>query len=142
MHTHACVIQSVESSAYVTNPKHHSHQQMQFVESENRDGIRFSWNCVQTSNVEGKRLGVPSGFLYTPLKPIVGLGLVRYKPVLCLSPNCGAILNPYCRIDFRAKIWVCPFCEERSRFPPNYAEISRTNRPAEILPQYTTLEYV
>ena len=41
-----------------------------------------------------------------------------------------------------SKLWVCPFCLTRNHFPPHYAEnISETNLPAELVPQYTTLEY-
>ena len=45
-------------------------------------------------------------------------------------------------IDTRAKIWVCPFCLHRNQFPPSYADISETNLPAELIPRYTTIEYV
>ncbi len=45
-------------------------------------------------------------------------------------------------IDFAAKLWTCPFCTTRNHFPPHYAEnISETNLPAELIPQFTTLEY-
>lgn len=40
------------------------------------------------------------------------------------------------------KIWVCPLCLTRNHFPHHYADISSENRPAEIIPNYTTLEYV
>ena len=45
------------------------------------------------------------------------------------------------RIDFRAKIWICPFCFQRNHFPPHYADISENNLPAELIPNYTTIEY-
>lgn len=41
----------------------------------------------------------------------------------------------------RGKLWVCPFCLTRNPFPPNYADISETNLPAELIPRYTTIEY-
>lgn len=40
------------------------------------------------------------------------------------------------------KLWTCPFCITRNHFPPHYAEnISETNLPAELVPQFTTVEY-
>ena len=38
-------------------------------------------------------------------------------------------------------MWSCPFCFQRNAFPPQYAEISETNLPAELFPQYSTVEY-
>lgn len=114
---------------------------MQFVEFENRDGVRFSWNVLPSTRLDAVRMSVPVGCLYSPLKPINGLGIVPYKPIFCNAQTCGAILNPYCKVDFMSKIWVCPFCLGRNHFPHHYAEISADNRPAEIIPQYTTIEY-
>jgi protein transport protein SEC23 len=39
-------------------------------------------------------------------------------------------------------MWICPFCTSRNPFPPHYADISSTNLPAELLPRYTTIEYI
>jgi protein transport protein SEC23 len=45
-------------------------------------------------------------------------------------------------VDFRSKLWSCPFCTARNHFPPHYAEhISEVNLPAELIPQFTTVEY-
>jgi len=67
-------------------------------------------------------------------------GALPYDPIRC--NNCGAVLNPYCQIDFRTKLWSCPFCLKRNHFPPLYAEnMTETNLPAELIPQYTTIEY-
>ena len=44
--------------------------------------------------------------------------VVPYEPVPCKS--CGAILNPYSRCDFAAKLWICPFCHARNHFPAHY----------------------
>lgn len=46
-----------------------------------------------------------------------------------------------CQVDFRAKLWVCNFCFNRNTFPPQYAAISEQNQPAELIPQFSTLEY-
>ncbi|KAG2109189.1 hypothetical protein BD769DRAFT_1692341, partial [Suillus cothurnatus] len=37
---------------------------------------------------------------------------------------------------------ICPFFLIRNPFPPHYKDISNTNLPAELLPKYTTLEYM
>lgn len=39
------------------------------------------------------------------------------------------------------RIWTCPFCLSRNHLPAAYAEISPENLPAELLPNYTTVEY-
>eukprot|EP00274_Cyanoptyche_gloeocystis_P004924 CAMPEP_0196665716 /NCGR_PEP_ID=MMETSP1086-20130531/62282_1 /TAXON_ID=77921 /ORGANISM="Cyanoptyche gloeocystis , Strain SAG4.97" /LENGTH=103 /DNA_ID=CAMNT_0042002613 /DNA_START=100 /DNA_END=407 /DNA_ORIENTATION=+ len=75
------------------------------------------------------------------IKNIEGLPILPYEPVICKGPSCRAVLNPFCRIDFRGKIWICPFCYQRNHFPAHYADISETNLPAELIPNYTTLEY-
>ena len=60
---------------------------------------------------------------------------------MCARQSCKAILNPMCQVDFRAKLWVCNFCFNRNTFPPQYAAISEQNQPAELIPQFSTLEY-
>ena len=113
--------------------------------AEDRDGVRFSWNMWPSSRLEATRIVVPVGCLLTPLKvqhPQYALAAVQYDPVRCKNSNCGAILNPWCQVDFRSKLWTCPFCLTRNHFPPQYAEhLSEQNLPAELIPQYTTLEY-
>lgn len=115
---------------------------MQFLENETKDGVRFSWNVFPSTRLEAARMAVPVGCLYTPLKQIPGLVNVNYPPLTCKTQTCQAILNPYCRVDFTTKIWICPFCLTGNHFPHHYAEISVEQRPAEILPQCTTMEYV
>jgi len=42
----------------------------------------------------------------------------------------------YSQVDFRTKLWSCPFCLARNNFPPHYAEnIGESNLPAELIPQ-------
>lgn len=98
------------------------------------------WNVWPASRLESTRTVVPIAALYTPLKTRADLPPVLYEPVTC-KPPCRAILNPYCQIDVRAKLWICPFCLSRNGFPPHYKDISTTNLPAELLPKYTTIEY-
>ena len=111
---------------------------------EERDGLRFSWNVWPSNRLEATRCVVPIGCLYTPLKQIAGLPApLAYEPVRCSAKACQAVLNPFCPIDFRTKVWTCPFCQTRNQFPRAYAEnIREDNLPAELYPQYTTLEYV
>ncbi|KAH8928240.1 protein transporter SEC23 [Atractiella rhizophila] len=107
---------------------------------EDRDGVRLSWNVWPSSRLEASRCVVPISSLYTPLKARDDLPPVMYAPVTCKAP-CRAILNPYCQIDVRAKIWICPFCLQRNAFPMHYKDISGNNLPPELLPKYTTIEY-
>ncbi len=65
--------------------------------------------------------------------------VVPYGPVVCKA--CGSALNPYCETDFNGKLWICPFCHSRNHFPAHYTGVSETNMPAELFPQFTTIEY-
>ena len=102
--------------------------------------MRLSWNVWPASKLEATRTVVPVAALYTPLKEREDLPPVLYEPVMC-KPPCRAVLNPYCQVDVRGKLWICPFCLSRNPFPPHYKDISTTNLPAELLPKYTTIEY-
>lgn len=108
---------------------------------EERDGVRMSWHTWPASRLEATRIVVPVGAMYTPLKKIESMPpALQYDPIRC--NNCAAILNPYCQVDFRTKLWTCPFCLTRNNFPPHYAEnIGETNLPAELIPQFSTVEY-
>jgi hypothetical protein len=44
--------------------------------------------------------------------------VVPYEPVPC--KQCGGVLNPYCSVDYYAKVWICPFCYSRNHFPAHY----------------------
>eukprot|EP00049_Salpingoeca_infusionum_P000330 m.39098 g.39098 ORF g.39098 m.39098 type:complete len:793 (+) comp10280_c0_seq4:160-2538(+) len=110
---------------------------------EDTDGVRFSWNVIPTSRIEAARMVVPVSCLLTPLKERLDLPLVQYDPVLCTKQACQAVLNPLCVVDFQAKTpyWVCAICGQRNSFPRNYQAISPTNLPAELIPQFSTIEY-
>ena len=76
---------------------------------------------------------------FTPLKPIQNQPQ-PYHPVRC--KRTGSVLNPFCQVDFRSKLWTCPFSLQRNHFPPHYAQhITETNLPAELIPDFTTIEY-
>lgn len=109
--------------------------------SEEMTGTRFSFHCWPSTKLEATRSVVPMGALYTPLRKVACAPqtTLPYDPVRC---SCGSVLNPYCQVDYRSKLWVCPFCLQRNHFPPHYADnISETNLPAELIPQYSTVEY-
>jgi len=111
------------------------------VAQDEQNGIRFSWNVWPSTRLEATRIVVPLGCMYSPLKRIEGMPpALPYNPVRC--SGCGAVLNPYCQIDFRTKLWNCAFCMTRNHFPPYYAEnITEQNLPAELVPRFSTVEY-
>lgn len=110
-------------------------------QNEERDGVRFTWNVWPSTRLEATRLVVPLGCQFTPLKERYDLPPLNYDPVLCTNKTCRSILNPFCNVDYRAKIWTCNFCLQRNNFPPQYAGITEQLQPAELSPQYTTIEY-
>ncbi|XP_014320291.1 protein transport protein Sec23A isoform X4 [Myotis lucifugus] len=116
---------------------------LEFIQqNEERDGVRFSWNVWPSSRLEATRMVVPVAALFTPLKERLDLPPIQYEPVLCSRTTCRAVLNPLCQVDYRAKLWACNFCYQRNQFPPTYAGISELNQPAELLPQFSSIEYV
>lgn len=115
---------------------------MDFAELEEMDGVRWSWMTWPSSRLDATRCIVPFACMYTPLKRLNQSRLpppLPYDPVQCKS--CRAVLNPYCRVDLRTRTWICPFCYQRSALPPNYADITEQKLPAELIPDFTTVEY-
>ncbi|XP_074663106.1 protein transport protein Sec23A-like [Tubulanus polymorphus] len=110
-------------------------------QNEDRDGVRLSWNVWPSSRLEATRMVVPLGCLYTPLKERPDLPPIQYDPVLCTKPSCRAVLNPFSQVDYRSKTWTCNICFNRNPFPPQYAAITEQHQPAEIIPQFSTIEY-
>lgn len=100
----------------------------------------MAWNVWPGSKVEASKNSVPLGVLTTPLKDVAGMPALPYAPLRC--KGCRSLLNPFCSVDYNARVWICPFCYQRNHFPPHYASISENNLPAELYPQYTTVEYV
>ncbi|XVF41273.1 hypothetical protein PTKIN_Ptkin01aG0267500 [Pterospermum kingtungense] len=111
----------------------------EFLELEGQDGVRMTWNVVPGTKQEASNCVVPVSAVYTPIKPFPNMPVLPYAPLRCR--NCRSVLNPFSIVDFVAKIWICPFCFQRNHFPPHYASISDENLPAELFPQYTTIEY-
>eukprot|EP01126_Amoeba_proteus_P018431 TRINITY_DN1939_c0_g1_i8.p1 TRINITY_DN1939_c0_g1~~TRINITY_DN1939_c0_g1_i8.p1 ORF type:complete len:771 (+),score=124.02 TRINITY_DN1939_c0_g1_i8:74-2314(+) len=111
---------------------------MDFFSAEDRDGVRFSWNLWPGSSSDAKQLVAPISCLYSPLKQSFDTPMVNYDPIAC---SCHSLLNPFCEVDFGAKVWSCPFCLNRNKFPAYYECVSPTNLPAELHPHATTIEY-
>ncbi|GER45157.1 transport family protein [Striga asiatica] len=100
------------------------------------------WNVLPGTKVEAAKCAVPISAVYTLLKPLpASTPLLPYSPLRCRS--CRSVINPFSIVDFSSvnKIWICSFCLQRNHFPPHYQSISDQNFPAELLPQYTTIEY-
>ncbi|KAF8016407.1 hypothetical protein BT93_H1805 [Corymbia citriodora subsp. variegata] len=112
---------------------------MDFVELEAIEGLRWSWNAWPTSKSESSALVVPLGIMCTPLARFPELPVLTYDPLICT--RCGGVLNPYARVDYPSRIWVCPFCYQRNPFPRSYAGIGENNLPAELFPTYSSVEY-
>lgn len=106
---------------------------------EAQDGVRMTWNVLPGTKQEANNCVVPVSAIYTPIKPFPNIPILPYAPLRCRT--CRSVLNPFSIVDFAAKIWICPFCFQRNHFPPHYASITDDNLPAELFPQYTTIEY-
>ncbi|QCD83001.1 protein transport protein SEC23 [Vigna unguiculata] len=107
---------------------------------EGVDGVRMTWNLWPRTKVEASKCVIPLAATIALLRPHPDIPpTLPYAPLCCKT--CSSVLNPFSRVDFTAKIWICPFCFNRNHFPPHYAQISETNLPAELYPQYTTLQY-
>ncbi|XP_052169845.1 protein transport protein SEC23-like [Diospyros lotus] len=112
----------------------------EFQDLEAQDAVRMPWNVLPGTKQESSATSVvPIAAVYTPLKPFPSMPLLPYSPLRCRT--CRSVLNPFAIVDFAAKIWICPFCLHRNHFPPHYHSISDLNLPAELFPQYTTIEY-
>lgn len=112
----------------------------EFLDLEAQDGIRMPWNVIPGTKQEASNCVIPVSAIYTPLKSIPDIPVLPYSPLRCRM--CRSILNPFSIVDYVAKIWVCPFCFQRNQFPQHYFLISENNLPAELFPQYTTVEYI
>ncbi|KAJ8764595.1 hypothetical protein K2173_006467 [Erythroxylum novogranatense] len=112
---------------------------MDFVELEAIEGLRWSWNAWPTTKNQVSSLVIPLSIMCTPLMQSTELPVLPYEPLTCTA--CGAVLNPYARVDYQSRIWCCPFCYRKNAFPISYSGIGETNLPAELFPTYSTVEY-
>ncbi|MFQ6659979.1 hypothetical protein Gotur_028656 [Gossypium turneri] len=106
---------------------------------EGIDAVRMTWNVWPRTKVEASKCVIPLAATIAPIRPHPDIPTLPYAPLRCRT--CSAALNAFARVDFVAKIWICPFCYQRNHFPPHYAMISETNLPCELYPQYTTVQY-
>ncbi|XP_059632086.1 protein transport protein SEC23 E-like [Cornus florida] len=106
---------------------------------EGIDGVRMTWNVWPRTKVEASKCVVPIAASISPIRSHPDIPTLPYAPLQCKT--CSAVLNPFCRVDFTALIWICPFCFQRNNFPRHYSAVSETNVPAELYPQYTTIQY-
>lgn len=113
--------------------------EMAQTEPEGIDGVRMTWNSWPRTKVEASKCIIPIASSIQLLRPFPDLPTLPYAPLRCKT--CSSILNPFCRVDFQALIWICPFCFQRNHFPQHYSGISETNVPAELYPQFTTIQY-
>ncbi|XP_050216521.1 protein transport protein SEC23 G [Mercurialis annua] len=112
---------------------------MDFTELESIEGLRWSWNSWPTTKNDATSLVVPLSIMCTPLMQSSELPILPYEPLTC--SRCSAVLNPYARVDYQSRVWVCPFCYCKNPFPISYSGIGETNLPAELFPTYSTVEY-
>ncbi|RZC56346.1 hypothetical protein C5167_015200 [Papaver somniferum] len=104
------------------------------------DGIRMTWNSWPTTKLDANKIVIPIATSISPIKSHSDIQILPYIPLRCKT--CSCILNPFSRVDFSVKIWICPFCFHRNQFPPHYSPtISDINLPAELYPHFTTVEY-
>lgn len=116
----------------------HKTMEEKFIEIEDNNGIRMSWHAWPTNRIDTVSCSVPIGVLYTPLKQIPNREPLPYKPVFC---RCRAVLNSFCHIDYTSHVWTCPVCGQRNQLPDAYHGMTPENLPAELHPDYTTVEY-
>ncbi|KAG4179850.1 hypothetical protein ERO13_A10G130500v2 [Gossypium hirsutum] len=113
--------------------------EMANMDPEGIDAIRMTWNVWPRTKVEASKCVIPLAASIAPIRPHTDIPMLPYAPLR--YKTCSAVLNAFARVDFMAKIWICPFCYQRNHFPPHYAMISETNLPGELYPQYTTVQY-
>ncbi|XP_047314021.1 protein transport protein SEC23-like [Impatiens glandulifera] len=113
--------------------------EMAQTDPEGIDGVRMTWNAWPRTKVESSKIVIPIAASISPIRSHPEIPTLPYHPLHCKT--CSAVLNPFCRVDYAAHIWICPFCFQRNHFPHHYSSISETNVPAELYPQYTTIQY-
>ncbi|XP_061363758.1 protein transport protein SEC23 E-like isoform X1 [Gastrolobium bilobum] len=110
------------------------------IDAEGVDGVRMTWNLWPRTKVEASKCVIPLAATISLIRPHPDIPTLPYAPLRCKT--CSSILNPFSRVDFTAKIWICPLCYNRNHFPPHYSQISETNLPGELFSHYTTVQYI
>nr|XP_027081303.1 protein transport protein SEC23-like [Coffea arabica] len=113
--------------------------EMAQMDPEGIDGVRMTWNVWPRTKVELSKCVIPLAASISPIRSHPDVLTLPYPPLKCKT--CTAVLNPFCRVDFQGLVWICPFCFSRNHFPQHYNAISETNMPAELYPQFTTIQY-
>ncbi|XWS53877.1 hypothetical protein CRYUN_Cryun10bG0038100 [Craigia yunnanensis] len=113
---------------------------MDFNELEAIEGLRWPWHSWPTTKPDAASLTIPLAVMCTPLTEFSELPILPYDPLTC--SKCGAVLNPYARVDYTYRIWFCPFCFFKNPFPRTYSSsLGESNLPAELFPNYSSVEY-
>ncbi|GMI71997.1 hypothetical protein like AT5G43670 [Hibiscus trionum] len=113
---------------------------MDFNELEAIEGLRWPWHSWPTSKPDAASLTIPLAVMCTPLTEFSELPILPYEPLIC--SKCGAVLNPYARVDYTYRIWYCSFCFSKNPFPRTYSSsLEESNLPAELFPNYSSVEY-
>ncbi|CAI9762691.1 unnamed protein product [Fraxinus pennsylvanica] len=76
------------------------------------EGLRWSWHSWPATKPEVASLVIPLSIMCTPLMPFIELPILPYDPLSC--SQCLAVLNPYSRVDYTAKIWDVRFAMGRT----------------------------
>ncbi|CAH9080693.1 unnamed protein product [Cuscuta europaea] len=108
-------------------------------DTEGIDGVRMTWNAWPRTKVEASKCVIPIAASIHLIRPQPELVTVPYPPLRCKT--CASVLNPFARVDYSALKWICPFCFQHNNFPQQYSNVSETNVPAELFPQFTTIQY-
>jgi len=117
-------------------------------EMEDRDGLRLSWRAWPTTRLEAKKFVVPLGSVYCPLKNrnedwYEEQGWhVPNEPSTCTNSTCGAVINPFCDVNFQFKWWNCNLCGSRNSLPRRYLNVTNETRPNELLQEGSTIDYI
>lgn len=64
-----------------------------FYETEDRDGVRFTWNIWPADKIESTKNIVPLACMYTPLKNN-NTFQISSDPLMCRG-SCKTIISPY-----------------------------------------------
>ncbi|CCW70059.1 unnamed protein product [Phytomonas sp. Hart1] len=129
------------STAQNTQEPHSYHQNSDYQTTQTPSVVpsaRWSWSLYPTNRLDGLRMVVPLGCMYTPLdNPCPEL---YFKPVICTV--CNAVLNPYSGLDLATRTWSCPMCLTKNNLPPMYAHGDEPHNWVELVQRNATVEYV
>lgn len=116
--------------------------------SQKVDGVSFNWNLFPSTRLEASQLLSPVGCLYSPLhkraQEFQEIQVLDKIPLRC--ELCENFINPYIKIDRASRMWVCPYCDEKSSFPRDYelplpgSDIEQW--PLELRQSSSTIEYL